>query len=101
MKMKEMMMKKIYYTNDIPKTLVKIQAKSCRKNGMKEDTVQFQYVDMLDSILTGKIMNADLVVCSPIYYRRLKLYFMEHSIAIPVCRYHWTRGRYYFPEEDE
>lgn len=85
-------MKQIYFTNDIPKTLVKFHAKRCLKDGLE---VQFHYVDMLDSILTGEIKKADIVVCSPIYYRRLKSFFMEYSIDLKVCRYHWTRGKYY------
>lgn len=88
-------MKQIYFTNDIPKTLVKFHAKRCLKDGME---VQFHYVDMLNSILTNEIKKADVVVCSSIYYRRLKSFFMEYSINIPLCRYHWTRGKYYFPE---
>lgn len=91
-------MKKIYFTNDIPKTLVKFHTKRCHKDGMEEDMVQFHYVDMLNSILTSEIKKADIVVCSPIYYRRLKSFFMEYSINIPICRYHWIRGRYDFPE---
>lgn len=91
-------MKQIYFTNDVPRVLFKTISKRCRRDGIKKDEVIFHYVDMLNSILTGEIKKADIVVCSPIYYRRLKSFFMEYSINIPLCRYHWTRGRYAFPE---
>lgn len=88
----------IYYTNCIPKTLVKYQAKLARKAGFSNDLVQFHYIDFLESVLNGKIKEADYIMTSPKYFPLLKSFFKEYSINVPVGCYHWMTGKYDFPE---